>query len=171
MLIFLTGFTPADIRREIISLNWQISNAPENKLGQVFPDAGYAFPGSQVPIFFKTFSVKNHEQNFHFILENLQFEEVESHNLKPYFDEIPEETEIKQTRLKSAETQKIEIQIPTLIRQGEKILKLKQFALKQIPQQLKSAQIAAREWKNESVLNAGKWVKISTSEKGIYKIP
>jgi len=171
LLIFLTGFTPADIRREIITLNWQISNAPENKLGQIFPEAGYSYPGSQVPIFYKSFTVKNNEQNLHFILEDPQFEEVESHQLTPYFHEIPEEPEIKQTRLKSGEIHKIEIQIPSLIRQGEKVLKLKQFALKQIPQQLKSAQIISHEWKAESVLNAGKWVKISTSEKGIYKIP
>jgi hypothetical protein len=171
LLILLTGFTPTDIRREIITLNWHFTNAPENKLGQTFSDAGYAFPGSQIPIFFKSFPVENKEQNFHFILENPQFEEVESHNLKLYFDEIPEKSEIKQTRLKSAETQKIEIQIPAIIRKGEKIFKLKQFALKQIPQQLKSAQVTTREWKTESVLNTGKWVKISTSGKGIYKLP
>lgn len=170
-LILLTGFTPTDIRREIITLNWQISVAPENKLGQIFPDAGFAFPGSQVPIFFKTFPVENQEQNFQFILENPQFEEIVSHQLTPYFHEIPEDPEIKQTRLKSGTTQKIEIQIPALIRKGEKILKLKQFALKQIPQQLKSAQIVTHEWKTESVLKEGKWVKISTSGKGIYKIP
>ncbi|MBW6535248.1 MAG: type IX secretion system sortase PorU [Mariniphaga sp.] len=171
LLLLLTGFTPTDIRREIIALNWHFTDAPENKLGQTFSDAGYAFPGSQIPIFYKSFQVKNKEQNFHFILENPQFEEVESHNLKLYFDEIPEKSEIKQTRLNSADTQKIEIQIPAIIRKGEKILKLKQFALKQIPQKLKSAQVITHAWKSESVLNEGKWVKISTSGKGIYKIP
>ncbi|WP_372947942.1 type IX secretion system sortase PorU [Mariniphaga sp.] len=171
LLILFTGFTPTDIRREIITLEWEISDAVENKLGQTFPDAGYAFPGSQVPIFFKSFPVENHEQNFQFVLENPQYEEIESHQLNSHFHEIPEEFQIKQNRLKSGENKKIEIQIPAIIRKGEKILKLNQFALKQIPQQLKSAQINSHEWKNESVLKEGKWVKIRISEKGIYKIP
>lgn len=170
-LILLTGFTPADIHREVITIDWATTDSPENKLGLIFPDAEYAHPGSQVPIYFKSFPVNNLNQNFQFFLENPKYEVVESNNLKPYFHEIPTEPEIKQTRLKSAGTEKIEIQVPAIIRQGEKILILKKFALKQAPRQLKSAQTIIHDWKTESILKEGKWIKISTPEKGIYKIP
>ncbi|MGC9352200.1 MAG: type IX secretion system sortase PorU [Mariniphaga sp.] len=171
LLILLTGFTPTDIRREIITINWQVTNQKGNKLGLTFPGAGYATPGAQVPLFFKSFQIENQNHNIRFILENPQFEEIKEHNLKPYFSEIPEKPEIKTTRLKSGNLNKIELQIPAIIRNGDKILLLKQFTLKQLPQVLKSASVAAFNWKTESVLKDGKWIKITTPGKGIYKIP
>ncbi|SHE99561.1 Por secretion system C-terminal sorting domain-containing protein [Mariniphaga anaerophila] len=172
LLILLTGFAPADTRREIITINWQISSQPENKLGLTFTKAGYEYPGAQVPLFFKFIPIDNPNQDFQFVIENPKFEEVTVHRLDEQFSEIPEKLEIKKTKLKSGNINKIEIQIPAIIRDGEKILLLKQFTLKQSPQGIKkSATISAFNWKTESVLKDGKWVKIATSEKGIYKIP
>lgn len=171
LLILLTGFTPTDTRREIITINWQKTSQEENRLGLTFPEAGYANPGAQVPLFFRTFPVNNSNQDIHFILENPQFEEVEKHELQPYLAEIPEMAELKKTRLKSGNLNQIEIQVPAIIQKEGKIFLLKQFALKQIPQIMKSAQFSAHSWKSESILKDGKWVKITTSEKGIHKIP
>src|SRR5690606_5562080 len=98
-----------DIRREIITLNWQVTSQKENKLGLTFPEAGYATPGAQVPLFFKSFQIENQNHDIRFILENPQFEEITEHNLKPYFSEIPEKPEIKKTRLKSGNLNKIEL--------------------------------------------------------------
>ncbi|MGE5449600.1 MAG: type IX secretion system sortase PorU [Bacteroidales bacterium] len=57
------------------------------------------------------------------------------------------------------------------IKKGDKIFKLTKFTLSvnEIPSMLKSAK-AAFEWKQESVLNTGKWTKIKVKNKGIYKI-
>lgn len=171
LLILLTGFTPTDIRREIITINWQAASQPENLLGLTFPGAGFAHPGAQVPLFFKSVVVQNPNNDIQFILENPKFEELATHNLESFFSEIPENLEIRKTKLTSGNTHKIEIQIPAIIRQEGKILLLKQFSLKQTPQLLKSATASTFNWKSESVLKNGKWIKITTTEKGIYKIP
>ncbi len=172
LLIVITGFAANDVRREIITLDWQVSNEPENRLGYTFPGAGYSHPGSQIPIYFSFFETQGNHTGFRFVIENPQFEEIENPGLDFFKENIPEKPELKTTVLRSNQTQKIEIQIPALINQDGKLKLLKQFDLKRFPVPLKKAASAsAHSWKSESVLRDGKWVKISTSEKGIYKIP
>jgi hypothetical protein len=171
LLIFILGFTANDVRNEIVVLQWQKVAEPENKLGYTFADAGYERPGSVIPLYFKIIPLENPSQDFHFVLENPVFEATEIHPETIGQEEINTELQIKKTRLHSAGTTSIEIQIPTVILKDNKVMLLKKFELKQIPHNLKSAVAANYEWKKESVLRQGKWVKISTEEKGVYKIP
>jgi hypothetical protein len=172
LLIVIAGFTANDVRREIIILDWQVSNEPENSLGYTFRGAGYAYPGSQIPIYFNFFETQGNHTGFRFVIENPQFEEIENPDTDIFRENISEKPEIKTTVLRSNQTQKMEIQIPALIYQDGKLKLLKQFDLKRFPVPLKkAASTTAHYWKSESVLREGKWAKISISEKGIYKIP
>ncbi|HDR51405.1 MAG TPA: hypothetical protein ENN90_07260, partial [Mariniphaga anaerophila] len=172
LLIVITGFSANDVRREIITLDWQVSYEPGNRLGYTFRGAGYAHPGSQIPIYFTFFETQDNHTGFRFVIENPLFEEIENPDPYLFKENIPEKPEIKTTVLRSNQTQKTEIQIPALIFQDGKLKILKQFDLKRFPEPIKKAASAsAHSWKSESVLREGKWVKISTSEKGIYKIP
>jgi hypothetical protein len=171
LLIFITGFTANDVRNDIIVLHWQKVEEPENKLGYSFADAGYERPGSVIPLYFKIIPVEDPDRDFHFVIENPVFEatDIRPEMLSP--EELGTELQIKKTHLHSAGTSSIEIQIPAVILKENKVMLLKKFELKQIPLKIKSAVASAHEWKNESVLREGKWVKISTEEKGVYKIP
>ncbi len=171
ILILFAGFTSSDIRREVISIDWHVANDPENKLGFTFSDAGYTHPGSQIPVYFKLVNVAGAANDIQFVLENPVYEEIENKNPDEFSEIFPSEAEIRKTRLKSGDIHKIEIQIPAVISKNEKLYLLKKFNLKQVPNQLKSAVTSVHNWKTESELKDGKWIKISTTVKGIYKIP
>lgn len=171
LLIFITGFTANDVHNEIVVLDWQKSNLEGNKLGYTFDNAAYVTPGSAVPVFFKHYILKIPSQDFQFVIENPVFEETELNPDSLSDVDFPSQIKIKKLRLVSGGTHRIEIQVPAVIKSNNKILLLKRFELKQIPVILKSAVAAPYEWKNESVLREGRWVKISTEEKGIYRIP
>lgn len=65
----------------------------------------------------------------------------------------------------------LRVSLLPFIKKGDKIFKLTKFTLSvnEIPSILKSAK-AAFAWKQESVLNSGKWTKIKVKNKGVYKI-
>jgi hypothetical protein len=171
VLIIITGFTTNDVRKEIVVIDWKTATEHENKLGYSFTNAGYEFPGSNIPLFFKIIPVESASTDFNFILENPVFEDIGlSHDyLTP--ENFPTAPVIKKTRLSSAGNHTIEIQIPAVIQKDNQVLLLKKFDLKQIPIKTKSAVATKYVWKNESVLREGKWVKINTEEKGLYRIP
>jgi hypothetical protein len=171
LLVFISGFTTNDVRREIIVLDWHIASEPENLLGHTFSNAGYEYPGSQVPIFFKSFHVNNAGHDYQFVLENPVFDEIDTDTSALLLHEFQPEPVIKKTRLISNGNHIIEIQIPAVIFRENKLLLLKKFELIKIPVKLSTASVKQYEWKNESVLKEGRWVKIITPEKGIYKIP
>ena len=171
LLIFITGFSANDVRKEIVVLQWMKVSDPENKLGYTLADAGYERPGSVIPLYFKMIPLENPTQDFHFVIENPVFEAIEILPETFGTEEVKGELQIKKTRLHSAGTSSVEIQIPAIILKDNKVMLLKKFELKRIPNKLKSAVAAKLEWKKESVLREGKWVKISTEEKGIYTIP
>ncbi len=172
LLMLFTGFTSNDIRREIIIIEWYSSSEAETKLGFTFANAGIRWLNTQaVPVFIKDYILESKDQDFQFVFENPVYEEVNIENNDFLHSELPQKSDLIKTRLVSGEFHKIEIQIPAVIQNDNKILLLKKFELKQIPVKMKSASIANYEWKQESVLREGKWKKIKTTEKGIYKIP
>jgi hypothetical protein len=171
-LIFFTGFTTNDIRREIIAIEWYLSSEPENILGYTFENAGYnGYDEQLLPLFSKIYDLENPEQDFQIVLENPVFEEVKIGNKDFHISGLPQEVSVNKFRLQSGNIHKIEIQVPAVIQRNNKVLLLKRFELKLIPVNLKSAKIQEYTWKQESVLREGRWIKISTSAKGIYKIP
>ncbi len=171
-LILFTGFTSNDIRREIIAIDWYFSSEPENKLGYTFENAGYEGYGDQmIPLFSKVYAIENPDQDFRFVLENPVYEEVELNNKDFITSGLPHELNVKKLRLQSGDVHKIEIQLPAVIQKNNKVLLLKRFEIKLIPVNFKSATIQEYPWKQESMLREGRWIKISTPTKGIYKIP
>ena len=71
----------------------------------------------------------------------------------------------------SAGTSHMRVSIFPFVKRNDQILKLTEFTLsvKENPNMLKSAK-ARYAWKPTSVLSSGKWIKIKTLKKGIYKI-
>ncbi len=175
LFILVVGFTINDVQKEFIILNWQFIDNPDISTTEaeifsldnaVFIDAVYS-----LPVFSKIYSPADNEKDVKFILENPVFEEQLSDSVFATNPGLKEEIQLNTSKLKSGNDIKLQIQITPLIKKENKILRLKSFELKQIPVQTKSAVMATFNWKNESVLKSGKWLKISTSEKGFYKIP
>ncbi len=170
-LFILFGFFANDIRKEIVVINWLPSDTPLNGLGLSFPEAEYPEGIDGVPVYYRPVFVPDKQLDFQFVIENPVFEELETAPEITFADNIPDELTLKKEKTGSGSSAIIQIQIPAVIRKNEKILLLKRFELKQIPVNMKSATAASYNRKSESVLKNGRWYKVSTSGKGIYKIP
>ncbi|MFW5821972.1 MAG: type IX secretion system sortase PorU [Tangfeifania sp.] len=176
LLVILFGFSANDVRREFISLDWQkiefagLNN--ENSIGLSFENAVYpASPQSMVPYFSRIIFSDNQNSDMHFEIKSPVFKEIKADSGFIKSADIPEEITVDKFILKSGNTRKIELLVPAVIRDGDKLKLLKEFELKQVPITQKSALVTNYNWKNESVLSSGNWKKISTSKKGVYKIP
>ena len=181
LFIILAGFAGSDLHKELIILNWNDKLITENGVRVIkelnFENAGFPDSESNIPVFYRGFDLFNKNQDFKFIIENSVFEEVKlSSNLSGSPD-IKEDIEIFSQKHQSKGRTKFHLQISTVKREGNKILRLKQFELKQIPVEtsnLHKSGLATKtdhEWKTSSVLKQGKWVKIGVAGKGIVKIP
>ncbi len=172
LLLFLAGFTSTDVQKEIYTIDWQTSADPENILGYTFPEAEFIDSESHLPYYCKIFRYEKGETGFQFTLENSDFEPFENDKLNEFSEQFPDEAVLKTNRFKSGDIELIELRIPAVIRKNDKFFRLKKFGLKKTPVMLKSAAaISGYDWKTESALKDGKWVKISMKEKGVYKIP
>lgn len=175
LFIFIAGFSVNDVQKELITLNWyfprDIVSAVSAIGGMTFENADYPVTGSHIPVFIKNYQLTEPGQNFRFTIENAKYEELTAVHNFSISDEIKEEIEVKTIKLKSGDSYKIQLQVTTVVRKGEKIFLLKSFELKRVPLLTKSAVVSAYNWKTASVLQSGKWLKIRTSGKGIYKIP
>ena len=175
LFVFIVGFSINDVQKEFITLNWEIyanlNSFEQDKSPLTFENAVFPDVNSAIPVFSKTYPLANSIQDFRIVIENTVFEELVTEDEILFLNELPEEIQIKKFRLKSGETQKLEIQIYPFIKRWDKILRLKSFELKRIPVQTKSVSVLTYNWNSESVLKSGKWIKISTSGKGLYKIP
>lgn len=176
-LIVLTGFTAGDIQREHITIQWSNLTINENGVNLSaelnFENAAFPDPGSLLPVFFKSIECVN-ENEFSYTVDNPVYEAFTLPDNFPGTEKIEKDLILKVSESQTREKTFLHIQISTLKKTEGKIFRLKSFELKRISgnnaSQLKSAAIA-HEWKNNSVLKTGKWVKISVTEKGVYKIP
>jgi hypothetical protein len=172
---FIFGFSENDVQSEFIVINWnKFSSEGQagNKMFQyTFDEAAY-YPGnSGVPYFSRLYNQSGFQSGFQFTIENPVFEAVEDSFDLNVLNNIPGEIRVETQVLKSGNTLKTELKILPLKMEDGKLFRLKSFNLKKTPVQNKSAVISTHEWKSQSVLNSGKWVKIKTTGKGIYKIP
>ncbi len=181
LFIILAGFAGSDVQKELIILKWNDNLASENGVRVLkelnFDDAGFPDPESNIPVFHKIFDLNGNNAEFKFIIENAEFEEVTLSTDFPGVDTIEDDIQIQTQKQKSNGNYKLHLQISTVKKEGNKILRLKQFELKKIPgatpNLLKSIQVNANDhvWKTSSVLKQGKWIKIGVTGKGIIKIP
>lgn len=175
LFIVIVGFTSSDIQREIITIRWDDSvfvksSDVENDLLR-FDGADYSGFGNKIPVYFKNVNVTDNARDFRFVIDNMIFEEIQVSSELPEFKTLACEVEYFTKKLKTGNSSIFQLQLIPLKKENDKIYVLKSFDLKQIPVKLKSSVKIAHSWKNESVLKSGTWKKISTSGKGIYKIP
>ncbi len=167
----IVGFTVDDIQREVITLEWQdTAEETENNALVFFENAGFPESTGQLPVYTRLYNLEESFKSIRFLIENPVYEELAMSPETYELYNIGEEPKINTVVLKSGNSRKVQFQIVPLKKEDGKIYRLKSFELKQFSEVLKSATKSA-DWKSESVLNSGKWVKISTSGKGIYKIP
>ncbi len=176
LFLFIAGFTANDVQKEFISLNWNFVDEKEKNAGIFdefsFENAVILQSESGIPVFTKIYPLNGKGYDFSVAVENQKFEEWKTGD-EILLNEnlLSEEIKVETSRLKSGNDYKFQLQIIPAIKKDGKVFRLKSFELKQIPVQTKSAVKAGYNWKTESALKSGKWVKISTSGKGIYKIP
>lgn len=175
LFIIVVGFSVGDVQKELITLKWDKTYSDDLQHGDQFffnfENASFPDVETNIPVFCRIYKLKSDKQNFMFVVENAVFEEYKGPTDFEFPIELPNDIQIKTQMLNSGSDQKLQLQIVPIKKVGDKIFLLKNFELKRIPVITKSAAKEQYNWKSESVLKSGKWLKISTSEKGIYKIP
>ena len=173
--IVIVGFSVSDVQKETIVLNWmslEMSDSEYDVEGILnFENASFSNDEIPIPIYSQNFKLNNENQNFRIIIENKTFKEIDIPEDFVGSDKITNEIQVRSYKLRSGDNFKFELQITPIKRDGNKFLLLESFELKRIPVNTKSTIKQAFNWKSESFLKSGKWVKISTSAKGIYKMP
>lgn len=174
LFFIIIGFTVNDVQKESIVLNW--SNLREdykvkNNVVSYIQSSGQ-FKKSELPVYTRMVHLENGVQNYRFVLENKRFELLDSSLSKKYFSLIDDDKiNIKTRLLKSGQAQKSVLEIVPFKKEGNQLYRLVSFDLKQFPVKNQKSSSESIDWKTSSVLSSGTWKKISTSGKGIYKIP
>jgi len=175
LFIIVIGFSVSDVQKEFVNLDWQTLDSASNKsFGEIilnFEGAHFPVSDSPFPIYTKIYNLKNNKQDFKIIVENKVFRAIDIPEKLKNVDNINNEVRIKSQKLKSGDNFQIQLQITPLKKVGDKLYLLERFELKQIPITTKSVTPQKFNWNTKSVLETGKWVKIETSGKGIFKIP
>ncbi len=178
LLIFIvvSGFAGSDVSSERIVIEWRNITVNEGDIHYsgmlTFDQAAYPVERSLVPVYYRIFENIN-AGSFQFVMENPQFEEIQLPENFPGSEEIGDEFQVSAENSVSRGVNNTYLKVSTLKKSGGKYFKLISFDLKRIAKSeslIKSAQ-KSFDWKTNSMLRQGKWVKISVTEKGIYKIP
>lgn len=173
--IIVVGFSVNDVQKELIVLNWTEveESGSEGGAAILFNFENACFPDAELPlpVYSRIFKLNNRNQDFRILVENKIFKEIDIPEEFVDFNNITNEIQVRSYKLRSGDNFKFELQITPIKREGDKLFLLESFELKRIPVSVKSAGKQNFNWKTESVLKSGKWIKISTLKKGMYKIP
>ena len=156
--------SPADFHRKIV---WHQPIAGESwTAGGIFEAA--ILGESNLPYWVESFELQSSSAEV--IITNAVFEPLNSSAIV-LPDSIGPDLKFSTLIGTSAGTSHIRVSVLPFVKRNDKILKLTAFTLsiKENPNLLKSA-LAGYPWKSTSVLSSGKWIKIKTKDKGIYKI-
>ncbi len=171
LFVVIVGFTVADVQNEIITLGWtNQTGETENNTLVFFENADFPASSNELPVYTRLYCIKEPYKTYGFVIENPVYEEIEMDSSAVDKISVGEDLIVNTDVLKSGSSRKVQLQIIPLKKENRKIYRLKSFELKQFPEVLKSVSMS-HDWKSESVLNSGTWLKISTSGRGIYKIP
>ena len=174
LFVVIVGFAVDDVQEELVTLDWS------NSAGSFYEDAGVVtmlqntgFPitTSNLPEYSRIYPVGNFSKSTTFVIENPVFEEIEAEIQDNVLKNVPDNIAVNTTLLKSANEYKQELKIVPIKKENGKVYRLVSFQLKSVPVALEKSATQTFEWKDQSILNSGIWQKISTSGKGIYKIP
>ena len=169
--VFLLNAFPgwsADFHRKI---TWHTSISGEK---QMLPGPGVLFQGAillgepQLPYWIESFELQSSDAEV-FVTDTVFEPFNDASFILP--DTIGPELKYSTIIGTSAGTSHIRVSVFPFVKKNNQILKLTEFtvSVKESRNVLKSAQ-ARYAWKSASVLSSGKWIKIKTSGKGIYKI-
>ena len=173
--LVVVGFSSGDLQKELVKLNWEYRNADnsteKSKFIPTFKNAEFREDLPKIPVYSRVFDLKGTNTEFLFSIENPVFEEVNLPFDVSLVEKLKSEIQLETRTIFSGGNKKCYLEIIPFKKEGNKIFMLKSFELKKIPETIKTSRTTNYEWKSESALKQGKWVKISTDEGGIYKIP
>jgi len=171
LFVAIVGFTVDDVQNEIITLEWtNQAGETENSALVFFENADFPASTNELPVYTRLYNLEKSYKTLRLVVENPVYEEMITDSSVVDKISIGEDLSINTDILESGGSRKVQLQLIPLKKENSKIYRLKSFELKQFPEVFKSA-TSSVDWKTESVLNSGTWIKISTSGKGIYKIP
>jgi len=169
LIFFAATALASDFHRKIIWLD-KVDTIEIGARG-VFPlqfDGSISVDQTGLPYWFESFELNSASADV--AIENAIFEPVK--DLIPALENIQnDELTFKSVIGVSAGKSFLRLTIFPFIRKNNQIEKLVSFTISVTENQnnLKSAN-APYPWKTNSVLNSGKWVKIKTKDRGIYKV-
>jgi len=131
-------------------------------------DGSIVIDQSRLPYWVESFDLNSSNIEVH--ITDVVFEPVTNLQIA-LNDSVGSDLKFKTVIGSSSGHSALRLTILPFVRRNNQIEKLVEFtvSVKENPSQLKSA-AAAYQWKETSVLQSGKWVKIKTKDKGIYKI-
>jgi len=174
LVVLIVGFTVNDVQKESVVLDWSDpSGSYEVENGIVAYLQQKEFPGKEeeIPLYTRLYPLENNTQSYRFVIENSRFELVDSTVYGNLHEHIAPDVELRSQVVRSGDISKNLLEIVPFKKEGDKVYRLIQFDLKRIPLVAERNAMNKYEWKSNSVLGSGNWKKISTSGKGIYKIP
>lgn len=178
--IVLVGFAVDDVQKELIVLKWNNNGiAAQQTLSDAiftFESASFIDEDAIIPVFARIYDLPSLNHEFKFVIENQVFREVPFPVNSSGFEEIKDYVEVFTEKLSSSGSLKLQLRIVPLKKENGRLFILEQFELRKIHVKtnvVKSGKSTTNihSWKTSSALKQGDWVKISTSGKGIYKIP
>lgn len=159
-LLFITLLTyNINISAQIIhrEINWDNNEVNSNI---TYSDLG-------IPVYSETLQLESTYETIH--ISNLTFEDFdeEINNLS----QIPIEIQTGNIRYQNDTKTSAWIEFIPVIKVNNQLKKLVSFDIEIIKQKSVTVATQQKDWKSSSVLSNGKWVKIKTQERGVYKIP
>ncbi len=159
MILLAASVWGQNLQRKI---SWQ-----EDAAGFIsgFPDALVNEKG--LPVYLETIELDASNKRIEIV--NPVFELLPT-SLSKNYPTLQEQLSIAPKYIRSKGEYQAIIEFVPLIREGQTYKKLVSFDIQMTSTTAKSSSFHTRDWKSSSVLSAGKWVKIRTSEEGIHKI-
>lgn len=165
LFVVLVGFAVSDVHNEIIVLNWQENpGSSDGEVLEFFENADMSgdMAHLSLPVYTRLYQLDNPNRILRFSIDNPVFEELSDSIKELLAVEVPSEIEVNTSVVQSGDEKKIELQIIPLKEENGKIYRLKSFGLRSAPDVYKKS-VQAINWKSESVLATGDWVKIRIS--------
>lgn len=174
LLFFSLAFNGSDSVRYSHSIRWitgPMYSIPGFSSGPLhFEGAIYGEDPPYFPMFTTQYPVLPGEDLI-FEIGNPVYSKCEVEFHPSDMEKLPEEINFTAIRKKSGQDEFIELHFIPVIRKEGQVFLLEKFELKKTELRSMHSKAGSYSWKTSSALEKGKWVKIKTSGRGIYKIP
>mgnify|MGYP000227026159 CR=1 FL=1 len=174
LVVLIVGFTVSDVQKESVLIDWSAPEGSyqlENGIASYLQHNDSSDLKNKLPVYTRLYSLENSTHSYKFVIENPRFELVDSASSDKFVEVLADHIMIESKILKSGNSYKNLLEVVPFKREGSTIYRLTSFDIKRIPVTAQKNATKSYTWKSSSVLSSGKWMKVSTSGKGIYKIP